>query len=113
MHGVVFKNKVAMVALAIIIALVILRICGMSPMVPYTYKTAGAWFRGIASMALHWKTSRRSMITWKRENQTANLTSDEAVEKARAEAAAEGKELSRIEESKIRAKANVFLVKRE
>lgn len=30
-----------------------------------------------------------------------------AVEKARAEAAAEGKELSRIEESKIRAKANV------
>ena len=47
------------------------------------------------------------MLTWKRHNQTANLTPDEAVEKARAEAAAEGKELSRIEESKIRAKANV------
>ena len=40
-------------------------------------------------------------------NNTENLTPDEAVEKAKAEAEAEGKELSRIEESKIRAKASV------
>ena len=68
------KNKVAMVALAIIIALVIFGFVGPS-LVPYTYKQ--------------------------------QVRGSEAVEKARAEAAAEGKELSRIEESKIRAKANV------
>lgn len=45
------KNKVAMVALAIIIALVIFGFVG--PSLVHILTTAGAWFRGIASMALH------------------------------------------------------------
>lgn len=76
-------------------------------LVPYTYKQQ---VRG--SEALHpWhytlEDQQKINDYMEEKNQTANLTPDEAVEKARAEAAAKGKELSRIEESKIRAKANV------
>ncbi len=83
------KNKVAMVALAIIIALVIFGFVGPS-LVPYTYKQQ---VRG--SEALHpWhytlEDQQKINDYMEEKNQTANLTPDEAVEKARAEAAAEG-----------------------
>lgn len=106
------KNKVAMVALAIIIALVIFGFVGPS-LVPYTYKQQ---VRG--SEALHpWhytlEDQQKINDYMEEKNQTANLTPDEAVEKARAEAAAEGKELSRIEESKDSCESKCFSVKRE
>ena len=100
------RNKVAMVALGIIIALVIFGFVGPS-VVPYTYKQQ---VRG--SEALHpWhytlEDQEKINAYMEEHNNTENLTPDEAVEKAKAEAEAEGKELSRIEESKIRAKASV------
>ena len=100
------RNKVAMVALGIIIALVIFGFVGPS-VVPYTYKQQ---VRG--SEALHpWhytlEDQEKINAYMEKHNNTENLTPDEAVEKAKAEAEAEGKELSRIEESKIRAKASV------
>ena len=75
--------------------------------VPYTYKQQ---VRG--SEALHpWhytlEDQEKINAYMEEHNNTENLTPDEAVEKAKAEAEAEGKELSRIEESKIRAKASV------
>ena len=100
------RNKVAMVALGITIALVIFGFVGPS-VVPYTYKQQ---VRG--SEALHpWhytlEDQEKINAYMEEHNNTENLTPDEAVEKAKAEAEAEGKELSRIEESKIRAKASV------
>ena len=74
-----------MVALAIIIALVIFGFVGPS-LVPYTYKQQ---IRG--SEALHpWhytlEDQQKINDYMEEKNQTANLTPDEAVEKARAEA---------------------------
>ena len=60
------KNKVAMVALAIIIALVIFGFVGPS-LVPYTYSSRYVALRHYIHGITHWKTSRRSMITWKRK----------------------------------------------
>ena len=47
------------------------------------------------------------MLIWKNITVQENLTPDEAVEKARKEAEAKGETLSRVDEAKIRAKANV------
>ena len=100
------KNTVAMVALVVIILLVLFAFVGPS-IVPYTYKQQ---IRG--SEALHpWhyslKEQEKINAYMEEHNGAGNLTPDEAVEKARKEAEAKGETLSRVEEAKIRAKANV------
>ena len=60
------KNKVAMVALAIIIALVIFGFVGPS-LVPILTNSRCVVPRHCIHGITHWKTSRRSMITWKRK----------------------------------------------
>lgn len=60
------KNKVAMVALAIIIALVISDLWDRAwflILISSRYVALRHYIHGIT----HWKTSRRSMITWKRK----------------------------------------------
>ena len=100
------KNTVAMVALVIIILLAIFAFVGPA-VVPYTYKQQ---IRG--SEALHpWHYSledQEKINAYMEEHSGAGkLSPDEAVEQARKEAEAKGTTLSRVDEAKIRAKANV------
>ena len=100
------KNTVAMVALVIIILLTIFAFVGPA-VVPYTYKQQ---IRG--SEALHpWHYSledQEKINAYMEEHSGAGkLSPDEAVEQARKEAEAKGTTLSRVDEAKIRAKANV------
>ena len=100
------KNTVAMVALVIIILLAVFAFVGPT-VVPYTYKQQ---IRG--SEALHpWHYSledQEKINAYMEEHSGAgNLSPDEAVEQARKEAEAKGVTLSRVDEAKIRAKANV------
>ena len=100
------KNTVAMVALVIIILLAVFAFVGPA-VVPYTYKQQ---IRG--SEALHpWHYSledQEKINAYMEEHSGAgNLSPDEAVEQARKEAEAKGVTLSRVDEAKIRAKANV------
>lgn len=99
------KNKVAMVALCIIIFLVLFGFVGPK-IVPYTYKQQ---IRG--AEALHpWhytlEDTEKIHAYMEEHNGSANLSPDEAVEQARAEAEAKGEELSRVDEAKIRAQAS-------
>ena len=100
------KNTVAMVALVIIILLAIFAFVGPA-VVPYTYKQQ---IRG--SEALHpWHYSledQEKINAYMEEHSGAGkLSPDEAVEQARKEAEAKGVTLNRVDEAKIRAKANV------
>ena len=100
------KNTVAMVALVIIILLAVFAFVGPA-VVPYTYKQQ---IRG--SEALHpWHYSledQEKINAYMEEHSGAGkLSPDEAVEQARKEAEAKGTTLSRVDEAKIRAKANV------
>ena len=100
------KNTVAMVALVIIILLAVFAFVGPT-VVPYTYKQQ---IRG--SEALHpWHYSledQEKINAYMEEHSGAGkLSPDEAVEQARKEAEAKGTTLSRVDEAKIRAKANV------
>ena len=95
-----------MVALVIIILLAIFAFVGPA-VVPYTYKQQ---IRG--SEALHpWHYSledQEKINAYMEEHSGAGkLSPDEAVEQARKEAEAKGTTLSRVDEAKIRAKANV------
>ena len=100
------KNTVAMVALCIVVIIALFAFIG--PMVvPYTYKHQ---VRGSESLhPWHYSLEDQKRISdyLEEHNGAGKLTPDEAVEKARAEAAAAGKTLSRVEEAKIRAQANV------
>lgn len=99
------KNGVAMVALCIIIVLVIFGFVGPN-VVPYTYKQQ---IRGAESLhPWHYTLEDTEKIHayMEEHNGSANLSPDEAVEQARAEAEANGEELSRVEEAKIRAQAS-------
>lgn len=100
------KNTVAMVALVIIILLAIFAFVGPA-VVPYTYKQQ---IRG--SEALHpWHYSledqEKISVYMEEHSGAGKLSPDEAVEQARKEAEAKGTTLSRVDEAKIRAKANV------
>ena len=100
------KNTVAMVALVIIILLAIFAFVGPA-VVPYTYKQQIR-----SSEALHpWHYSledQEKINAYMEEHSGAGkLSPDEAVEQARKEAEAKGTTLSRVDEAKIRAKANV------
>ena len=100
------KNTVAMVALCIVVIIALFAFIG--PMVvPYTYKQQ---VRGSESLhPWHYSLEDQKRISdyLEEHNGAGKLTPNEAVEKARAEAAAAGKTLSRVEEAKIRAQANV------
>ena len=100
------KNIVAMVALCIVVIIAMFAFIG--PMVvPYTYKQQ---VRGSESLhPWHYSLEDQQRISdyLEEHNGAGKLTPDEAVERARAEAAAAGKTLSRVEEAKIRAQANV------
>lgn len=100
------KNTVAMVALCIVVIIALFAFIG--PMVvPYTYKQQ---VRGSESLhPWHYSLEDQKRISdyLEEHNGAGKLTPDEAVEKARAEAASAGKTLSRVEEAKIRAQANV------
>lgn len=99
------KNKVAMVAAVVLVALVLFAFVGPA-VVPYGYAQQ---IRGSENLA-PWHTSLEDQIRLEEELAARNgsaLTPEEAVEKAREEAAAQGKTLSRIEEAKIKAQAKV------
>ncbi|MCF0133053.1 MAG: ABC transporter permease [Blautia sp.] len=100
------KNTVAMVALAIIIILALFAFVG-PVFVPYTYKQM---VRGSESLhPWHYSYEDRQKINdyLAEHNKTEVLSVDEMIEQARAEAEAEGRKFSKIDEAKIRAQANV------
>lgn len=90
------KNKVAMVAMCIIILIALFAFVG--PMVvPYGYDEQ---IRGAENLdPWHYTLEDQEKLA------AAQLTPDQAVEQARAEAEANGQELSRVDEAKIRASA--------
>ena len=92
------RNKVAMVAMCIIILLALFAFVG--PMlVPYGYDEQ---VRGSENLdPWHYSLEDQEKLS------EAQMTPDEAVEQARAEAEAKGETLSRVEEAKIRANAKV------
>lgn len=92
------KNKVAMVALVIIVLLALFAFLG-PVIVPYSYDEVIPGANNIHPW--HYSLEDQEKLS------EARLTPDQAVEKAREEAAAEGRELSRVEEAQIRAKAKV------
>lgn len=98
------KNSVAMVALVIIFLLALFAFLGPS-LVPYSYKDQ---IRGAESLD-PWHVSLEDQLRLdaylQEKNGMANMTPEEAVAQAVAEAAAQGKTLSKIEIAKIRAKA--------
>ncbi|MCI8991833.1 MAG: ABC transporter permease subunit [Eubacterium sp.] len=100
------KNTVAMVALVIIILLVIFAFVGPQ-IVPYTYKEQ---IRGSEALdPWHYTLEDEQKINAYIEEHSGVkvLSAEEAIEQARAEAEAKGETLSRVEEAKIRASANV------
>lgn len=100
------KNTVAMVALVIIILLVIFAFVGPQ-IVPYTYKEQ---IRGSEALdPWHYTLEDEQKINAYIEEHSGVkvLSAEEAIEQARAEAEAKGETLSRVEEARIRASANV------
>ena len=98
------RNRVAMVAMVIVILIGLFAFVGPL-LVPYGYDEQ---IRGANNLhPWHYSLEDQARIDayMEEHNNTANLTPDEAVEQAKAEAAAKGEELSRIEEAKIRANA--------
>ena len=96
------RNKVAMVAMVIVILLALFAFIG--PMiVPYSYDQQIRGANNLHPWHYSWEDKQRISAYMEEHNGMANMTPDEAVEQARAEAAAEGRELTAIEEAKIRA----------
>ena len=96
------RNKVAMVAMVIVILLALFAFIG--PMiVPYSYDQQIRGANNLHPWHYTWEDKQRISAYMEEHNGMANMTPDEAVEQARAEAAAEGRELTPIEEAKIRA----------
>ena len=96
------RNKVAMVAMVIVILLALFAFIG--PMiVPYSYDQQIRGANNLHPWHYSWEDKQRISAYMEEHNGMANMTPDEAVEQARAEAAAEGRELTPIDEAKIRA----------
>lgn len=89
-------NKVAMVAMIIVILIGLFAFVGPL-LVPYSYDQVISGANNIHPW--HYSLEDQEKLA------EAQMTPDEAVEAARAQAAAEGRELSRIEEAQVRAKA--------
>lgn len=99
------KNKVAMVALFIIVILTLFAFVGPA-VVPYTYKQQVRGSESLDPWHYSYEDQQKIHEYMEEKNGTGNLSPDEAVEQARAEAEAEGKTLSRKDEAIIRAQAN-------
>ena len=100
------KNTVAMVALVVIILLALFAFAGPQ-IVPYSYKEQ---IRGSETLdPWHYTLEDQQKINDYIEEHSGSkvLSAEEAVEQARAEAEAKGEKLSKVEEAKIRASANV------
>jgi ABC-type dipeptide/oligopeptide/nickel transport system permease subunit len=100
------KNTVAMVALVVIVLLVIFAFVGPQ-VVPYSYKEQ---IRGSETLdPWHYTLEDQQKINDYIEKHSGSkvLSVEEAIEQARAEAEAKGEKLTRVEEAKIRASANV------
>ena len=96
------RNKVAMVAMVIVILLALFAFVG--PMiVPYSYDQQIRGANNLHPWHYSWEDKQRISAYMEEHNGMANMTPDEAVEQARAEAAAEGRELTAREEAIIRA----------
>ena len=102
------KNTIAMVAMVVVFLIALFAFVGPS-FVPYSYKQI---IKG--SEALHpWHISLEDQIRideyMAEKNGATNLSPDEAVAQAKAEAEAQGKTLSRVEEAFRRLKKYVFV----
>ena len=100
------KNTVAMVALVVIVLLVIFAFVGPQ-VVPYSYKEQ---IRGSETLDPgHYTLEDPQKINdyIVKHSGSKVLSVEEAIEQARAEAEAKGEKLTRVEEAKIRASANV------
>ncbi|MBM6926288.1 ABC transporter permease [Pseudoflavonifractor phocaeensis] len=97
------RNRVAMVAMVIVILIALFAFVGPY-FVPYGYDQQ---IRGANNMhPWHYSLEDQARIDeYLAEHNVVSLTPEEAVEQARAEAAAEGRELTSVEEAKIRAQA--------
>lgn len=96
------RNKVAMVAMVIVILLALFAFIG--PMiVPYSYDQQIRGANNLHPWHYSWEDKQRISAYMEEHNGMANMTPEEAVEQARAEDAAEGRELTAREEAIIRA----------
>ena len=98
------RNKVAMVAMVIVILIALYAFIGPL-IVPYSYDQVISGANNIHPWHYTLEDQQRISDYMEEHNGAANLTPDQAVEQARAEAEARGEELSRVEEAKIRANA--------
>ncbi|WP_130870163.1 ABC transporter permease [Intestinimonas massiliensis (ex Afouda et al. 2020)] len=98
------RNKVAMVAMIIVILIGLFAFIG--PMiVPYTYDQVISGANNIHPWHYSLEDQARINEYMEEHNGSSNLSPEEAVEQARAEAAEQGETLSAVEEAKIRATA--------
>jgi len=98
------KNTVAMVAMVIVILICLFAFVG--PMfVPYENGQIIKGANNLHPWHISYEDQQKINAYMEEKNGAANLDPDEAVEQARAEAEAQGKKLSRVDEAKIRAQA--------
>ena len=98
------KNTVAMVAMVIVILICLFAFVG--PMfVPYKNGQIIKGANNLHPWHISYEDQQKINAYMEEKNGAANLDPDEAVEQARAEAEAQGKKLSRVDEAKIRAQA--------
>lgn len=98
------RNKVAMVAMIIVLLICLFAFVGPT-MVPYSYKQIIKGSESLYPWHIALEDQQRIAAYMEEKNGAGKLTPEEAVEKARAEAEAQGKQLTRVEEAKIRAQA--------
>ena len=98
------RNRVAMVAMIIVLLIALFAFVGPS-LVPYSYKQIIKGSESLDPWHVSLEDQQRIAAYMEEKNGAGKLTPEEAVEKARAEAEAQGKKLTRVEEAKIRAQA--------
>lgn len=98
------RNRVAMVAMIVVLLLCLFAFVGPT-VVPYSYKQIIKGSESLDPWHISLEDQQRIAAYLEEKNGAGRLSPDEAVEKARAEAEAQGKTLSRVEEAKIRAQA--------
>lgn len=102
------KNTVAMVAMVIVALIVLFAFVGPA-CIPYTYKQQVRGSEALYPWHLSLEDQAKLDAYMAEHNGASKLDPDEAVAKAEADAAAEGKTLSRVEIAKIRAAAKAAL----
>lgn len=98
------KNTVAMVAMVIVILICLFAFAG--PMfVPYKNDQQIRGANNLHPWHISYEDQQRINAYMEEKNGAANLDPDEAVAQAKAEAEAQGKKFSKVDEAKVRAKA--------